>query len=217
MAPACASPDRRASRSSVPSPIPRRGRARAHSSAPAGSAQSAPRRLRERCRQGLIQSETELRLPLHLCFQGCRSADSITNPLEACVRDPRPSTRVPGAVARRAFRRRGPPQLHMTPHSEYRLERQLPRESTLRWGAMPEHGARGQVLGPTCWRGIYAADGVLGALIAMRTSAQTGRYPVRGPFACCMPSERTPRATARHPTPANRMRRVLARLVLPPS
>ena len=64
LAPACASLDRRASRSSVPSPIPRSGRARAHSSAPAGSAQSAPRDLRERCRQGLIQSEVELRLPL---------------------------------------------------------------------------------------------------------------------------------------------------------
>ena len=51
--------------------------------------------------------------------QGCRSADTIKNPLEACVKNQLPSKPVPGAVTRRAFRRGPrPPQLRMTPHSE---------------------------------------------------------------------------------------------------
>ena len=57
-----------------PLPTPIRGCAWAHSSAPAGSAPSASRDLRDRCRQGLIDSKIEssgeLRLPQHRGLHG---------------------------------------------------------------------------------------------------------------------------------------------------
>ena len=53
----------------------------------AGSAQSAPRSLRGRCRQRLVDSRIELagelRLPLHQDPQRCRSTDTTENPPDA--------------------------------------------------------------------------------------------------------------------------------------
>ena len=89
VAPACASPGRRVTQSLVPSLTPSHGRARAHSSAPSGSAQSTPRSLRSRYRQCLVDSRIELpgelRLPLHLGLQGCRSTDTAKNPPDAAA------------------------------------------------------------------------------------------------------------------------------------
>ena len=66
-----------------------RGRARAHSSAPEGSAQSASRSLRGRYRQCLVDSRIELpgelRLPLVQSLQGCRSANTTKNSLDTSV------------------------------------------------------------------------------------------------------------------------------------
>ena len=87
VAPACARVGRRVSQSLVPSLILSRGRARAHSSAPAANSQSAPSSLGGRYRQCLgdsrIEPAGELRLPLHQGLQECRSTDTTKNPPDA--------------------------------------------------------------------------------------------------------------------------------------
>jgi len=89
VAPAYASPSRRVSQSLVPSPTPSRGRGRTHSSAPAGSAQSAPRSLRGRSCQCSVDSRIELagelHMPLHQGLQACRSTDAAKNPPDAAA------------------------------------------------------------------------------------------------------------------------------------
>ena len=74
MALACAGPSRRASRSPIPSPTLGHGRALATFPVPVGSARSATRELRDRCRLGLIDSEIENADELHflrLTDSGC--------------------------------------------------------------------------------------------------------------------------------------------------
>ena len=87
VAPACARVGRRVSQSLVPSLILSRGRARAHSFAPAANSQSAPSSLGGRYRQCLgdsrIERAGELRLPLHQGLQECRSTDTTKNPPDA--------------------------------------------------------------------------------------------------------------------------------------
>ena len=66
-----------------------------HSSGPAGSTQSAPRELRDRCRQSLIDSKIESTgercLPRHRGLHWCRSKDADKNPADGISCPPSPS------------------------------------------------------------------------------------------------------------------------------